>query len=100
MVIYNVTIKVDLDVQEDWLTWMKEKHVRDVINTGLFTEYRMFKLLSLDDSDGVTYAIQYFCDNVSNYLDYQREHAPALQKEHEARYKNKFVAFRTLMKSI
>lgn len=100
MVVYNVTVKVDWDVHNDWLTWMQDKHIPEVLNTGQFTDYRIFKLMSLDETDGVTYAIQYFCDSMEHYLTYQREYASGLQKEHQERYKNKFVAFRTLMKSI
>jgi hypothetical protein len=35
---------------------------------------------------------------MSDYLTYQEKHAPALQKDHYDRYKDKFVAFRTLLK--
>lgn len=100
MVVYNVTVKVDWDVHEDWLSWMKETHIPDVINTGLFSGYKVFKLMSLDETDGITYAIQYFCDSMEQYLTYEREYASQLQQAHLARYKDKFVAFRTLMKSI
>jgi hypothetical protein len=100
MVVYNVTVKVDWDVHEDWLAWMRDKHIPDVLETGQFTDYRIFKLMSLDETDGVTYAIQYFCDSMEQYLTYQRDHAPDLQKQHRELFKDKFVAFRTLMKSI
>ncbi len=100
MIIYNVTIKIEHDVQEDWLEWMKSKHIPDVMNTNLFKEYRICKLIGQDDDEGVSYAIQYFCESLALLQKYQGQHAPALQREHTERYKDKFVAFRTIMEMI
>ncbi len=96
MIIYNVTVKIDKSVQEEWLNWMQTKHIPDVMNTGLFLEYKLSRIL-LDDPDGVSYSIQYLCANEDNLNTYQNKHANALQIEHTERYRDKFVAFRTLM---
>ncbi len=97
MIIYNVTVKIDLEVHDDWIHWMKTTHVPDVINTGLFSECKICRLLSVDESDGITYAFQYFCKDMASLEKYQQAHATKLQKDHTERYKDKFVAFRTLM---
>lgn len=97
MIIYNVTIKLNADLQEDWLSWMKEIHIPDVINTNLFTSHRICKILHDDQDGGVTFAIQYFCPTMEKFQKYQEEHAAALQKEHTKRYDGQYVAFRTLM---
>ena len=37
MIIYNVTVSlVDQTIHEEWLNWMKTKHIPDVMNTGCF----------------------------------------------------------------
>ena len=97
-ILYNVTIKVDIRVHEEWLAWMKRVHVPDVMKTGMFLEYKICRLLGVDESDGITYAVQYLCPDMNTYNRYQAEHAYRLQKEHKERYEGKFVAFRTLMK--
>ena len=33
MIIYNVTVGVDKSIEADWLAWMKEVHIPDVIKT-------------------------------------------------------------------
>jgi hypothetical protein len=99
MIIYNVTVKVDHDVHDDWLSWMKEVHIPDVMRTGKFVEHQIAKVL-VDDQDGTTYAIQYKCTSMQDLESYQTEHAPALQRDHAERYKDKFVAFRTLLELI
>jgi len=99
MIIYSVTINIDDDVQQDWLRWMKEVHIPDVMSTGLFVENRLLKLLNVDD-EGTTYSIQYMLKNMEDYERYRQEHAPRLQAEHTQRYRDKFVAFRTLLEVV
>ncbi|MDA9311992.1 DUF4286 family protein [Vicingaceae bacterium] len=98
MIVYSVTVNIDSSIHEDWLTWMKNKHIPDVMDTGYFTEYRMLKVISRqEDEEGISYNIQYTCASMADLHQYQAQKAPALQKEHEARYTGKFAAFRTLL---
>jgi len=100
MIIYNVTVKIDTDVHDDWLQWMKEVHIPDVMQTGLFSSNQMAKVLGQEENDGITYAIQYTCADMQTLEDYSAKHAPKLQAEHTERYKDKFVAFRTLLQIV
>ena len=98
MILYNVTVKVDHHVVGEWVRWMKTVHIPDVMATGIFTEYKFCRLLTVDETEGITYAIQYFCPDITDYERYQNDFASKLQKEHTDRYQGKFVAFRTLMR--
>jgi len=42
MIIYNVTVKVELSIAGAWLQWLKEEHIKDVIDTGCFTKAIIF----------------------------------------------------------
>ena len=97
MVVYNVTVKIDNAAKEDWLRWMREDHIPKVMATGAFLSYRLNRVLSLEDTDGTTFAIQYLCADMSTLHHYQVHQAPTLQKEHAERYKDQFVAFRTVL---
>ncbi|NQV53325.1 MAG: DUF4286 family protein [Flavobacteriales bacterium] len=99
MIIYNVTVKVENDAHDEWLEWMKQKHIPDVMATGHFIDHQVAKVL-VDDEDGVTYAIQYKCESMTSLETYYATHAPELQREHAERYKDQFVAFRTLLEII
>lgn len=99
MIIYNVTVNIDDDVHDEWLVWMKEVHMPDVMNTGFFLESRISRLLIKEES-GTTYAIQYTAKNMADLEEYQRDHAPRVQKDVLDRYGDKFVAFRTLMEVV
>ncbi len=101
MIIYNVTINVEEEIHADWISWMKEVHIPEVMNTGNFIEHKICKVLSTQEGEtGHTYAIQYTCNSMSELDEYQEKHAPKLQKEHTERYEGKFVAFRTLLEVV
>jgi hypothetical protein len=100
MIIYNVTVKIEIRTHDEWLAWMKETHIPDVMATGFFVDHRMMRILEQDERDGITYAIQYRCLEMSTLLKYQNEKAEALQKEHTEKFKDKFVAFRTIMREV
>lgn len=100
MILYNVTIKIDSSIQNEWVQWMKEVHIPEVMQTGLFSEYRMTRLLEQDESDGITFAVQYLSRSMSDYQLYKEKFAPALQQKTLDKYEGKFVAFRTLMEVV
>lgn len=99
MILYNVTVNIDNDVREEWLRWMKEVHIPEVLKTGLFIDNRMFHVM-VNEEKGTTYSIQYTLRSMDELHTYQRDHAPRLQKEHSDRYANKFVAFRTILEQV
>ncbi|MCH2023016.1 MAG: DUF4286 family protein [Saprospiraceae bacterium] len=100
MIIYNVTVKINNEVHSDWLEWMKKVHVADVMQTGYFISNQIARVLGQDETDGITYAIQYICNDMKALHEYTINEAPALQKEHTERYQGKFVAYRTLLEII
>jgi hypothetical protein len=99
MIIYNVTTSIDKEVHDDWLVWMKTVHIPDVMNTGLFLENKMCRVLVEEDA-GITYSVQYTAATMEDVQTYQREHGPRLQKEFSNRYANKYVLFRTLLEVV
>ncbi len=100
MIIYNVTIKVEPAVAEQWLRWMKEEHLKDMMDTGLFSDYRLCRLLEQDEEEGVSFVVQYHSDSAENYRTYLAEHAPKMRQKGLKKFGDKFVAFRTAMEVI
>lgn len=93
-----MTVKIEKAIAEEWLNWMKNVHIPDMMKTGFFVDYKICEILHDDEDGGITYAFQYFSKNMEDFQTYQRDHAKVLQKDVATRYPNKYVAFRTLMK--
>jgi hypothetical protein len=96
MILYNVTVSLDPNIESEWLNWMRSKHIPDVLETGCFRESRLSRIHGEEDG-GVTYSVMYLSPSQELMDLYQEKFAPALQKEHSAKYEGKFAAFRTFL---
>jgi len=96
MIIYNVTVSIDEAIEEDWVKWMQEVHMPDVMATGYFVRSRLCRVIG-GDKMGVTYAAQYECESLAVLQQYETKAAPALKADYMKRYEGKYVAFRTML---
>ena len=96
MILYNVTVSIDVSIEEEWLDWMRKKHIPDVMATGCFVESRISRVHG-EEQGGYTYAIGYICPSQDTFDQYEKVHAPLLQADHSNRYEGRFAAFRTML---
>ncbi|HEY1870284.1 MAG TPA: DUF4286 family protein [Chitinophagaceae bacterium] len=100
MIVYNITIKIDPQIEKDWIEWQKNENIPEIMATGLFSEYKFYRLLEQDDTEGITYVMQYFTSSLENYKRYTEEYALKMQKKTFEKWKHQFIAFRTIMKIV
>ena len=100
MIIYNVTIKIANAIHTDWLQWLKEVHIPDVVQTGCFTHAVILRLLETDETEGPTYAIQYFAESKGLYNNYIENHAALMRQKSFDEWGDQFIAFRSVMQVV
>lgn len=100
MFLYNVTVKIHNEIQTEWLQWLQQVHVPEVLETGCFNDARICRLLEVDDSDGPTYSIQYSAETKSDYNRYISLHAEGLRNKSFTQWGDRFIAFRSLMQIV
>ena len=100
MIIYNITIKVDWSVAEDWVEWMQDIHIPEVLKTGCFEKYQFVRLLQLDETEGPTYAVQYYSETLSRYDYYLQHYNSTISCQVKDKWGEKYVDFSTLMQVI
>lgn len=100
MLLYNVTVGIDKDSEEEWLQYMREHHIRAVLDTGLFVGHKMYKVLHDQEDGTISYSIQYFARTIDDVQAYLERFAPTLIEEHRKRFQNRHVAFRTLLEEV
>lgn len=99
MLIYTVNVIIDQTIEKDWLQWMQSVHIPEVMQSKCFKSAEM--AIRTDSSEqNPHYEIRYYCEDVSIFENYQKNHAPALQKDHTEKYKGKFKAYRALSNPI
>jgi hypothetical protein len=99
-VIYNVTIKVESTIAQQWLQWLLEDHIPDVLQTGCFSAYKVVRLLEVDDTEGPTYAIQYSAESKADYNRYILQYAPQMRQKSYDKWGDRFIAFRSVMEVV
>ena len=100
MIVYNITIKIIHDIEDAWLQWQKQEHIPAIMATGLFSEYKFFRLLAHDDEEGCTFVLQLFAAGIEQYQSYATRYAPALQQQSLDKWGDRYIAFRTIMEVV
>ena len=100
MIIYNITIKVESSIAVNWLAWLKEEHIPDMISTGCFTHATILRLLEPDDTEVPTYAVQYHAESDVLYNRYIEKFSDKLRKKGTDKWGNQVTAFRTVMEVV
>jgi hypothetical protein len=100
MFLYNVTVGIDKDVEQEWVQWMRSEHIPKVMQTGMFVENKIYKVLHDQDEGSVSYSVQYFAPTIEQVTSYFEKYAPALLEEHRIRFRDKHVAFMTLLEEL
>ena len=100
MYIYSVTIAIENETETEWLKFMKQKHIADVLKTGYFSTASMRKALNEENATFVTYNIEYTTNSMEAYTQYQQLEAARLQKDVADRFSGKFTAQRRVYQKV
>jgi len=100
MILYNITFNVSPDIEQDFISWMKEIHIPEVLGTGKFHEHKFFRLLHDSEDGSSNLCVQYFAESIEDLMAYEKEHAAGLRSKTQGKFGDKAIAFRTLLESI
>ena len=95
MILYNVTTSLEPSIADEWVAYMRDHHMAEVVGTGCFIRSVLLRLLHEEDG-GVTYAAQYFSVSLEQLAAYQQHFAPALRQEMD----EKFHSFHTVLEVV
>jgi hypothetical protein len=100
MILYNVTSNIDQSIHEQWLQWMQEKHIPEILATGKFMSAKLVRVLVEEEMGGLTYAAQYATDSKETLLKYYDQDAPKFREEGLRLFGDKVLTFRTELELI
>ncbi|HWJ27297.1 MAG TPA: DUF4286 family protein [Flavisolibacter sp.] len=99
-IIYNVTVKVEAGAADAWLDWMINEYAPAVLNTGCFADFKVVRLLEVDDTEGPTYAIQYHAESIADYNRYAEFYDAQYRKKAYEKWGERFIAFHSIMRIV
>lgn len=100
MIVYNVTTKLTWSIHDNWVKWMKEVHMPEVVSTGCFTHSQLLRVLEIDEEEGPTYAAQYFAHSMEKKNEYIEKFATSLRNKVFNEWGNQFISFRSIMEVV
>jgi len=96
MLLYNETIILEDTAEKEWLQFMEEQHLPDMMETDLVVSNRTLRVID-SPNEGATYCVQYIFENMIKYEQFLEKNASAIHNRLNEKFKNRFVAYRTLM---
>ena len=99
MIIFNDTIIIEEEVEQEWLKYMKTVHIPAVMATGHFSSYQILNVID-SPNEGITYCIQYSTENLENFDKFYSTHFHQIMDNHNKAFEERYVLFNTLMKTV
>lgn len=100
MLIFNITVKVENQILEEWMQWQKEIYIPEMIATGCFYDHRFYELLEHEEEDGKTFVIQFYANSKSDYDNYIESFAMQLGLKSAEKWNDGVISFRTLLQNV
>ena len=100
MYIYNITTNIDETAHDQWLQWMNETHIPEVLATGKFLKAKMCRVMVEEEMGGYTYSVQFTVANKETLQKYYNEDADKLREKASKLFSGKFISFRTELELI
>tara|TARA_B100001758_G_C18330180_1_gene568348 strand:+ start:682 stop:993 length:312 start_codon:yes stop_codon:yes gene_type:complete len=97
MVIYKVIIHIQKNIEKEWISWMKKEHIPEIMALNIFKNSKLFKILNVRNLNFKSYCIEYHCESIDDYNNYQKNHAKKIQKKHSKKYEGLFTAERLIL---
>ncbi len=94
MYIYNITFNVDKEIEKEWLQYIKEVFIPQMLRSGLLRSALTSKIM-VDEIQGISYSIQFAAGNKKDLKKFiSEELQPILHKLH-TKFSPKMVYFAT-----
>jgi hypothetical protein len=94
MINYSILADVPGDLKDAYESYMIDRHIPDLMETGLFTG------ASISRGENGHYRIDYFLSSRSDYDRYIAEHAPGLREDFEKSFSGRVNTSLTVWETI
>jgi len=99
MLLFNVTVIIEEGSATDWLQWVQESHIPQLMDKECFVSHRLLKIVD-SPNEGLSYCIQFIAEDEARHQTFLDLHEQLFIAEMYNRYPNKLVTFSTLMEFV
>lgn len=97
---YNITTLVPEDIRDEWVKWLIETHIRQMLDTGLVAQHYLYQLKDTDESEGITYTLQLGFLKEDDFLQFRQIHEEEFRKKRLEKWGNACLSFISSMEVI
>lgn len=99
MYIYNVTTAVDPSIKEEWILWMKEFFLPEMLATKKFHNAYLMEVLT-SEKNVCSFAVHYQAHSPKDILDYEKEYKNKMESMMWKKFAEKALSFPTKLKKV
>ena len=97
MILYNITYNIDKELDQEWVYWLRDYYLPEVMGSGNFIQYKVYRMLKTEDDGSINYAIQFFSESIESLNDFLVSRAPAISQQLMDKFRHHHVAFMTVL---
>lgn len=100
MIIYNTTYHVDDKIHAEYLSFVREVFIPQIVGTGILKEARLSRIVDDRNEPGASYSLQFRVENVETLTNWLNEHGEKLNDELFSQFGHGLAGFVTLLEEI
>jgi hypothetical protein len=100
VIYYNITSRLDINIENEWVKWMQETQIPEILNTKYFTEAKLLKINLDENESSCTYAVQLLSSSKNSIDNFIKNKARALKENSFRIFGEKALSFSTKLEVI
>ncbi|ANI89174.1 hypothetical protein A9P82_07645 [Arachidicoccus ginsenosidimutans] len=96
MVSYNVFIKTEKEIENDFAQWFRKEHIPQIIATGCFEGFILSRQIEPIDNGNKVLVCRFFCKSFAEYQHYINDFSKKMRDDFPERFLNKYKISRTV----
>lgn len=100
MLLYNITFHVEHVAVSGFMQYLDEIHLPEMEKAGYLHSHQIFRILHQDESEVLTFALQYFFSDAGTYHQHLSVMDGVLKKELFEQFGEKVLYFCTTMEKL
>lgn len=97
MLIFNTTYQVTTKHTDNWIQWIKTDHIPFMMNSGVFLEPQISKIVGSEDETGVSFSVQFMIENMDTLVHWHKQYATEFQNIVTNKFGTEVVFFSTVL---
>lgn len=98
MILYEVNLKIEKEIVEDYLFWLKT-HMAELLKLDGFVDARVWEDQD-EEIDLKFFTVHYYVENETAMTEYLREYAAKLRQQGRDKFGNRYKAERRIFNAV